>query len=70
MGKDDSKKSEEKKIKIKFMIGIILNRKHLITEALDQSSNEQSLLNNSIPKKEWEFVQQLINENKIEKYIN
>lgn len=70
MGKDDHKLSEQKKIKIKFMIGVILNRRNLITQALDQSSDEQSLLNTPIPKKEWDYVQQLITENKIEKYIN
>ena len=52
------------------MIGVILNRKNLITQALDESSNEQPLLNESIPKKEWDYVQLLITENKIEKYIN
>ena len=70
MGKDDQKISKQKKIKIKFMIGVILNRRNLITQALDQSSDEQSLLNESIPIKEWDYVQLLITENKIEKYIN
>ena len=51
------------------MIGVILNRKNLITQALDQSSDEQSLLNESIPKNEWDYVQLLITENKIENIL-